>query len=88
MKHPSRDFREAIRSVHLEFIGETHIRSWDIDLCICLDTGVGEQSIVSVETLEGVLQLTRKERSEKTEKGEASGVRMRESMRTWFHQGR
>lgn len=45
--------------------------------------------MVSVETLEGVLQLTRKEKSEKkTEKGEASGVRMRESMRTWFHPSR
>lgn len=89
MKHPSGGFKEAIRSVHLEFIGETHIRCWDINLCICLDTGVGEQSRVSVETLEGVLQLTRKEKSEKkTEKGEVSGVRMRESMGTWFHQSR
>ena len=44
---------------------------------------------VSLETSEGVLQLTRKEKSTKvTEKGVASGVGMRESMRTWFHRGR
>lgn len=43
----------------------------------------------SVETLGGALSWQGKEKSmKKTEKGEASGVGMWDSMGTWFHRGR
>lgn len=62
MKHPSGGFKEAIRSVHLEFIGEAQTGYEGGTLTLALVLALELENRVytgSVETLGGVLQLAR-----------------------------